>query len=54
VTEVGRLVVTDGGSGLYLLSESNGNAVYGVGRRIGKLSEPECGSEIAVAAGGCD
>ena len=29
-----RLVVIDGGRGLYIFSESNGNAVYGVGRKI--------------------
>jgi hypothetical protein len=29
-----RLVVTDEGKGLYMFSESPGNAVYGVGRRM--------------------
>lgn len=32
--EFARLVVTDGGSGIYMFSESAGNAVYGVGRKI--------------------
>ena len=54
VTEIGRLVVTDGGNGLYILSESTGNAVYGVGKKIGETPESECGSEIAVVAGRCD
>lgn len=35
VTEVARIVVTDRGGGFYIMSESAGNAVYGVGRRIG-------------------
>lgn len=34
VTEVARVVVTDRGAGFYIFSESAGNAVYGVGRRI--------------------
>ena len=54
VTEIGRLVVTDDGNGLYILSESNGNAVYGVGRKVGEVIESECSSAIAAAAGGCD
>ena len=29
-----RMVVTDEGNGLYMFSESPGNAVYGVGRRM--------------------
>ena len=33
-TEIARIVVTDRGAGLYLFSESAGNAVYGVGRKI--------------------
>ena len=33
-SEFVRLVVTDDGKGFYMLSESNGNAVYGVGRQI--------------------
>jgi hypothetical protein len=32
--EFARMVVTDDGHGLYLLSESPGNAVYGVARRM--------------------
>ncbi len=32
--EFARLVVTDRGHGFYLFSESTGNAVYGVGRRL--------------------
>jgi hypothetical protein len=35
ITEIARIVVTDRGAGLYLFSESAGNAVYGVGRKIG-------------------
>lgn len=54
VTEVGRIVVTDGGTGFYVLSESSGNAVHGVGRKIGESSDSECGSELAVAAKGCN
>ena len=38
VTEIARVVVTDRGNGIYIFSESAGNAVYGVGRRI---SAPE-------------
>jgi hypothetical protein len=38
VTEVARVVVTERGSGFYIMSESAGNAVYGVGR---KISVPE-------------
>ena len=34
VTEVARVVVTHRGRGFYIMSESAGNAVYGVGRRI--------------------
>ena len=34
-----RLVVIDGGKGLYIFSESNGNAVYGVGRKIASSDE---------------
>ena len=34
ITEIARIVVTDRGAGLYLFSESAGNAVYGVGRKI--------------------
>ena len=36
VTEVARVVVTDRGNGFYIMSESAGNAVYGVGRKIGE------------------
>ena len=32
--EFARLVVTDGGHGFYIFSESAGNSVYGVGRMI--------------------
>jgi hypothetical protein len=32
--EVGRLVVVDGGNEFYLFSESAGNAVYGVAKKI--------------------
>jgi hypothetical protein len=35
ITEIARIVVTSGGKGLYVFSESPGNAVYGVGRKIG-------------------
>jgi len=53
--EVARIVVTDGGNGLYLFSETSGNAVYGVGRKIADAEEVDCGSVIAAAAGkGCD
>jgi hypothetical protein len=34
--EFSRFVIIDGGEGLYLLSETSGNAVYGVGRKIHK------------------
>lgn len=34
ITEIGRVVVVDHGDGFIILSESAGNAVYGVGRRI--------------------
>ena len=34
VTEIARVVVTDRGSGFYIMSETAGNAVYGVGRKI--------------------
>ena len=33
-TEVARIVITDRGQGFYVFSESAGNAVYGVGRKI--------------------
>jgi hypothetical protein len=33
--EFSRLVVVDGGNGVYIFSESPGNGVYGVGRRTG-------------------
>jgi hypothetical protein len=33
-TEFVRMVIVDGGEGLYLLSVTSGNAVYGVARRI--------------------
>jgi hypothetical protein len=32
--EVARVVVVDGGNEIYLFSESAGNAVYGVGKKI--------------------
>lgn len=32
--EIGRLIIVDGGRGFYLLSLSNGNAVYGIGRKL--------------------
>jgi hypothetical protein len=32
--EVARVLVVDGGNEIYLLSESAGNAVYGVGKKI--------------------
>jgi len=32
--EIGRLVIVDGGNEFYLFSESAGNAVYGVGKKI--------------------
>jgi hypothetical protein len=41
VTEVARVVVTDRGSGFYIMSESAGNAVYGVGRRISTPDEDD-------------
>ena len=40
-TEVARIVVTERGTGLYLFSESAGNTVYGVGRRISADNEDE-------------
>jgi hypothetical protein len=40
-TEIARIVVTDRGAGLYLFSESAGNAVYGVGRKIGTDNDDE-------------
>lgn len=33
--ETGRIVIVDGGKGFYIFSEAAGNAVYGVGRKIG-------------------
>jgi hypothetical protein len=41
ITEIARIVVTDRGAGLYLFSESAGNAVYGVGRKIGESDEDD-------------
>lgn len=41
VTEVARVVVTDRGNGFYIMSESAGNAVYGVGRRIGASEDDD-------------
>ena len=38
-TEIARIVVTDGGNGIYIFSESSGNAVYGVGRKIDDSDE---------------
>src|SRR5258706_10886756 len=49
--EIARLVVTGGGKGFYILSESNGNAVYGVGQKIAEVDQEDCGSVIAAAAG---
>src|SRR6202790_586738 len=40
-TEIARIVVTDRGAGLYLFSESAGNAVHGVGRKIGTGNDNE-------------
>ena len=40
-TEIARIVVTDRGAGLYLFSESAGNAVYGVGRKIDESDEDD-------------
>jgi hypothetical protein len=37
--EFSRLVVVDGGNGVYIFSESPGNGVYGVGRKTGFPSE---------------
>lgn len=34
-TEIARVIVVDEGKGFYIMSETAGNAVYGVGRRIG-------------------
>jgi hypothetical protein len=34
VTEIARVVITDRGEGFYVFSETAGNAVYGVGRKI--------------------
>ena len=41
ITEIARIVVTGRGTGLYLFSESAGNAVYGVGRKIGESDEDD-------------
>ena len=41
ITEIARIVVTSRGEGLYLFSESNGNAVYGVGRKIDESDEDD-------------
>jgi hypothetical protein len=32
--EVARVLIVDGGNEIYLFSESTGNAVYGVGKKI--------------------
>jgi len=40
-TEIARIVVTDRGAGLYPFSESAGNAIYGVGRKIGTDNDDE-------------
>ena len=41
VTEIARIVITDRGNGFYSFSESAGNAVYGVARRISALDDSE-------------
>jgi hypothetical protein len=41
VTEAARLVITDRGDGFFVLSETAGNAVYGVGRRISVPEDSE-------------
>ena len=40
-SEFVRIVIIDGGKGIYLFSESAGNSVYGVGRKTGFPAEPE-------------
>ena len=41
VTEIARVVVTDRGNGIYTFSETAGNAVYGVARRIAAPDDTE-------------
>ena len=46
--EVARVLIVDGGNEIYLFSETTGNAVYGVGKKI-HTADDDCGLLKAVA-----
>ena len=56
--EVARVLIVDGGNEIYLFSETTGNAVYGVGKKISKpllrslktISNPRCRAEAFASA----